>query len=240
MGDSDGEEAPNLGALRRDREVLTNKIMKIRDKMYKELEETPAELDVILARDTEAAVETLLNEGHSINDRLISVEADPAKLDEDDKSWDCFLKLAAMARKLCKRVVAIKEVCGKIQTTDHILSNLAARRLEEPGRDYSIPVKRIAGKVNEILQILEESTIPADHDMRKKAMELEIKLEDMEIVDSLMRERGKDTKDSIKEEPDNPYKLAHLQVPRFSGKMEDWVPFWIKFLDPGSSVMMAS
>ena len=84
MGDSDGEEAPNLGALRRDREVLTNKIMKVRDKMYKELEETPAELDVILARDTEAAVEALLNEGHSIKDRLISVEADPAKLDEDD------------------------------------------------------------------------------------------------------------------------------------------------------------
>ena len=132
------------------------------------------------------------------------------------------------SKGLCRRLIAIREVHGKIQTADKILTQLSQRCLENPHKDYSIPVRRISEKVTDLLETLEASTIPHEHKLRVRAMELEISLEDMEIVDIVLT--SSDTKEQLKGKPEAPKMLA-IAPPTFSGHQRDWQAFWTAFRD---------
>ena len=140
-----------------------------------------------------------------------------------------FQDLVTTAKGHCKRLKAIREVHGKIQTADKVLSQLAARRLEMPNKDYTTPVKRITEKVNDLIDALESSTIPEDHPLRARAMEIEIRLEDMEIVDLMLTPT--ESKDFSKEMPKKKgtFKLPKLDIPKFDGQLKNWSRWWTYF-----------
>ena len=175
----------------------------------------------------ETILDSHFKRGRHCNDKLVTQEEDPTREEEDDKAWDLFQDLIVASKGLCKRLMAIREVHGKIQTADKILSQLKTKRLDNPNKDYTTPVRRISEKVNDLLEILESSTIPHDHKLRARAMELEISLEDMEIVDIILSPT--DSKDFSKDMSRSGYKRAALAVPTFSGELKDWVPFWRNF-----------
>ena len=89
-------------------------------------------------------------------------------------------------------------------------------------------MRRISEKVNDLLETLEASTIPHEHKLRTRAMELEISLEDMEIVDIVLA--STDSKEPIKPKPEAPKMLA-IAPPTFSGQQRDWQAFWTAFRD---------
>ena len=82
--------------------------------------------------------------------------------------------------------MATREVHAKILTADRILSQLKARRVDHPEKDYTIPVKKVSERVAEILELLDSSSLATDHKLRTRALELEIGVEDMEIVETLL------------------------------------------------------
>ena len=228
MSDPDREEVSLLEGTRREQEDLQAEVQEMKNALLLQLDDPAYEnLECSQLEDTEEELEALLKLGRRHKSKLSLEEANPDTKAADDRAWKSLQQLVTVSKVFCRRLRAIREVHGKIQTADKILRQLKERRLEHPHRDYAIPVRRISEKVTDLLETLEASTIPSDHKLRARAMELEISLEDMEIVDILLT--PPDTKDFSKETTRSAYKRAPLAVPTFSGELKDWVPFWRSF-----------
>ena len=189
----------------------------------------PASLEPRQLEDIEVTLDSHFKRGCHCNHKLVAEEEEAALAEADDREWELFQELITATKGLCRRLMAIREVHGKIQTADKILSQLKDKRLETPNKDYTIPVRRISEKVNDLLEILESSTIPSDHKLRVKAMELEISLEDMEIVDIILSPA--ESKDFSKElsKKKRTFKLPKLDIPKFDGQLKNWSRWWTDF-----------
>ena len=219
---------PTLDVIRRSQEHLTTELQEHKDKLDL-LQDDPdySNLDGRELEDLEAELGDLHKMGYQQKTRLYQEEDDGDLKTEDTRRWKRIQAMISSCKVVCRRLQAIREVFGKIQTADKVLAQLKDKRLEYPTRDYSTSVKRVADKVNDVLEILEDSSVPLEHKLRTRAMELEISLEDMEIVDKLLTEaRGGDRKDK----PEPP-KMQPIAPPTFSGKQKDWQSFWTSFQD---------
>ena len=227
MGDSDGEEAPILEGTRKEQEELQAEVQEMREALLLQLDDPAYEnIDCGQLEDLEAEIDVHLNQGRRHKVRLSKEEATPDVKAADERSWKAFQQLVQTCKSSCKRLKAIRQVYGKIQTADRILTQLKDKRLENPNKDYTTPVKRVSDRVQDVLEILDNSSISPDHKLRVRAMELEISLEDMEIVDLILTP---DTKDFSKDKGKTTYKRAPLAIPTFSGELKDWLPFWRGF-----------
>ena len=223
------DEAPMLEATRKEQENLLAEVQEIKETLAGQLDDPAYEnLDCRELEDLETELGALLKMGHRHKAKLSAEETEADSKVEDSKRWKAFQQLVNHSKVLCRRLIAIREVFGKVQTADKILTQLKDRRLENPHKDYSIPVRRISEKVNDLLETLESSTIPPEHKLRTRAMELEVSLEDMEIVDMILSPA--DSKTSIRDKPEPPKMLA-IAPPTFSGQQRDWQAFWTAFRD---------
>ena len=222
------DHIPALAAIRRDLDTAITDAQEIKDNLM-EKEDNPAyeNLDCRELEDLEADLGVLYDAGNRFKARLQADEEDADLKEEDSRRWKVLQQLVKNSKTLCRRLTAIREVHGKLQTADQILTQLKEKRLENPSKDYSLPVKRISDKVISILEILELSSIPPDHKLRARAMEIEISLEDMEIVDLILKP---DSKAFIKDKPEPP-KMQAIAPPTFSGQQRDWQAFWTAFRD---------
>ena len=219
---------PNLEATRRELTRVMDEVQEIRTDLMTQEDETPHELlDCGELEDLEADLGALLNRGQAFRNRMMADEVDEGIKTDDSKHWKAFQKTVKASKGICRRLIVSREVSGKIQVADQILTQLKARRLEYPNRDYSIPTRRISDTVVGIMEALAESTLPAEHKMRTMAMELEISLEDMEIVDFLLTPDSKPTPKDKTELP----KMQPLAPPTFTGQQRDWQAFWAAFRD---------
>ena len=220
------DEAPNLEATRLQLNQIIDEVHEIRTELMTQEDETPYELlDAGELEDLEADLGALLNRGQAFRTKLLAEEVDEEAKTDDNKHWKALQKTVKTSKITCRRLMASREVAGKIQVADRILTQLKARRLEFPSKDYSLPTKRVADAVVGIMEALAESTLPAEHKLRTMAMELEISLEDMEIVELLLTP---DIKPIVKMEPP---KMQPIAPPTFSGQQKDWQAFWAAFRD---------
>ena len=156
------DEAPNLEATRLELNRVTDEVQEIRTDLMTQEDETPYELlDCGELEDLEADLGALLNRGQAFRTKLLAEEMDERIKTEDSKHWKALQKMVKSSKVICRRLIAAREVSGKIQNTDRILTQLKARRLEFPGKDYSIPTKRLSDKVIGIMECLEDSTLPS-------------------------------------------------------------------------------
>ena len=220
------DEAPNLEATRLELNRVTDEVQEIRTELMTQEDETPYELlDKGELEDLEAELGALLNRGQAFRNKLLAEEVDEDAKTDDKKHWKALQKTTRDSKIICRRLMACRKVAGDIQVADKILNQLKERRLNFPSRDYSIPTKRISDSVVDIMEALAESTLPAEHKLRTMAMELEISLEDMEIVELLITP---DSKPTVKMEPP---KMQPIAPPTFSGQQKDWQAFWAAFRD---------
>ena len=221
------DEESHLVAVRREQEVIRRDAQTTKDKLLGMLDDPDYEsLDQRRLRAIECKLDALLLQGSKIRSKLIAEEIDENLMDEDSRNWDNLEQVVGCSVELCSKLMATREVHAKILTADRILSQLKARRVDHPEKDYTIPVKKVSERVAEILEILDSSSLATDHKLRTRALELEIGVEDMEIVETLLTPDIK-PKD-IKVEPP---KMQPLAPPTFSGKQKDWQAFWAAFRD---------
>ena len=233
MADSDGEkvpirEVPVLEGARKEREELYEEVHEMREDLKLKLDDPSfGDLDYGSLEDQEAELDAHLTQGRRYKVQLSKEDITPDLRTEDDRRWKTFQRLVQDSKSIYKRLKAIRLAYGKIQTAVTILEQLKAKHLEEPRKDYSAPVRRMSERIQDILEVLDNSSIPPDHQLRTKAMELEIALEDIEIVDLILTPA--DTKDFVKDKSKAGYKRAALATPTFSGELRDWIPFWRSF-----------
>ena len=228
MSDSDKDDI-SLDPIRKRQDILADEVQEIREELAMKLEDPDYDkLDCKWLEDTENRLDSYEKLGYRNKSKLTAQEPDAGLKKEDIRQWKALRELVNHSTEVCRKLIAMREVHGKVLTADRVLAQLRDKKLENPHRDYSTSVKRISDKVTEISEILEASTIPSDHKLRTRAMELEIALEDMEIVDSLLA--TPDSKTSLKDRPEPP-KIQAIAPPTFSGRQRDWQAFWTAFKD---------
>ena len=222
------EEGLNLAAVRRERDLLIQDAEKTKDKLIEMLDDPAYEnLDHRRLKAMEGKLDVLLLQGSKIRGKLLAEEVDEGLMTEDIKHWETLEQVVGYSCDLCSKLMDTREVHAKIQTADRILTQLKARRVENPAKDYSIPVRKISERVSDILESLDNSSLAPDHQLRARAMELEIGVEDMEIVDLILTpDDSKPLKPKVE-----PPKMQPIAPPTFSGQQRDWQAFWAAFRD---------
>ena len=133
MADSDREEAPILEGTRKDQENLLNEVQEIKDNLMVQLDDPDYEkLDSRELEDLDIELGALLKKGQRYKAKLAGEEAEAETKAADVKKWRAFQQLANFSKGLCRRLIAIREVYGKIQTADKVITQLIQRRLENP------------------------------------------------------------------------------------------------------------
>ena len=222
------EDDTHLVAVRREQEMIRRDAQATKDRLLEMLDDPAYEsLDSRRLKSIESKLENLLLHGSKTRSKLMAEEVDEDLLSEDNRNWDNLEQLVGCSGELCSRLIATRDVHARIQTADRILSQLKTRRVDCPEKDYSIPVKKISERVAEILETLDNSSLPTDHKLRTRALELEISVEDMEIVDLILAPEPKPITTPKVEPP----KMQAIAPPTFSGLQRDWQAFWTAFRD---------
>ena len=223
------DEGLNLAAVRREQDLLLQDAEKTKDKLIEMLDDPAYEnLDHRRLKAMESKLDIVLLQGNKIRGKLLAEEVDEGLMGEDTKHWETLEQVVGYSCELCSKLMSTRAVHAKIQTADRILTQLKARRMDSPAKDYSIPVRKISERVSDILESLDNSSLAPDHKLRARAMELEIGVEDMEIVDLILTPG--DSKTSLKPKVEPP-KMQPIAPPTFSGQQRDWQAFWAAFRD---------
>ena len=190
--------------------------------------EDPATLDLNKLQERDALVISIVRKGTECNDILVEAETDETLQDEDEAAWDLFTDTIDMARKICQELISLRTVSSLAEEVDSSLNRIQTEQEDNPMMEYLGPISDVHGHLTELKETLRASTIPASHILWSMSKEFSLKLDKLQatkVVTSTV-----DTKPPIKPESTNSgYKRAHLTIPKFSGELKDWHPFWNGF-----------
>ena len=150
-------------------------------------------------------------------------ETDEAAIAEDGKNrtrlfleWDRLKHCAISLTNLYEA----EKISSNIYKS---IKRLEQKREENPTKIYKDALLRLDPQMSELRSKLNGTTLPEDH-------HLWTTLDDYEDrIDSMLCYEPPDTKIFRKEHDKGSYKITALVVPKFSGKIQDWVAFWQEF-----------
>ena len=131
------------------------------------------------------------------------------------------------ARAACKLLMSTKQIHSLTQGLDLAVTSLNDAFHSEPEKSHAETLAEVLSLSAKLKAELLASSLEENHKLRKEAATI---LKESALVQSKPIKAVKaEVTPHTRAEAENPYKLAHLPIPRFSGKIEDWVPFWAKF-----------
>ena len=227
MTDADTELA---GPLRRKLTRLLKQAERIRDRFLKEREG-----DVLYVADRAA----LLEEQEQMQlskkeydrgyDSLCDLETNPTAIEEDATAADLFDQYNRLAQIVCKQLISTRKVQSTAQALEMAVEGLNSAFNTAPDKSHVPALAVVLTRSKELEEELMLSPLGEDHPLRgraaaamKEAYLIQAKATRDIIPDT---KPGKDCKDILKAN----FKIPPLTVPSFSGRTEDWLPFWRQF-----------
>ena len=158
-------------------------------------------------------------------------EVDEEKVKQDDATHDEFNETATATTFTLQLLLSKRAVHRAMVALEVAVEGTREAYLAEPRKDFSHALEVIRAKEDKLTaEMGTTALVPAAPLMQQAAAVLKSScLVQAKVCKKAAPEVELDVKPFMTAEADNPYKLAHLQAPQFSGKVEDWVPFWNKF-----------
>ena len=228
MTDLEDDHEVDLPAQRRTRTTqqrAVNRLIK-RLQVMKD-EDKPGELSLHQLQEKETEVETIIRRGNRCNDHLMDDELDEALQAADEVAWNIFQDATAAATRLCQELIALRTGSCLAEEAATSLTEVHEKITGDPTGDYSDYFPEIKLLIDELNETLRGSTIPADHTLRASAKELKSRLGDIRVKKIVPP--STDSKDCLKLEDSDPYKLPKIHLPKFHGGLEEWHHYWGRF-----------
>ena len=105
------------------------------------------------------------------------------------------------------------------------VNRLEQKTARNPTKDYRDPLRRLDIQVAEVTNRLSDTNLPKDHDLYAQSEDLEDRIESL-LGSGPTKE---DSKDFCKVHVKGSYKISDLAVPKFNGKIDQWIPFWEEY-----------
>ena len=134
------------------------------------------------------------------------------------KTWDKVKEMAVSLKLQYEAIQHRNSVTKKIERTERI-------QAENPTRDYSKSMTKIQQELSEFKAKLNEAELVLAHELWADHEDLDDRLQNLLSFEVT----PPDTKNFSRMPTKNPYKISHLVVPTFNGKIEQWISFWEEF-----------
>ena len=176
--------------------------------------------------------ETLLQQ---LDSTLILIEAAAVKLAgleeeenaqaEDLRTRDRLHLQWTQLHSLLKKIITL-EKAEKISSSLHkSIKRIEKLQLEDPTMDYKGAVSTLNSQMSNFREALDGTILPEEHELWVHYEEYEERIFRMLAA----KPAPLDVKDRGKAHDKGSYKVSALTIPKFSGKITDWVPFWQEY-----------
>ena len=190
--------------------------------------EDPSTLNWELLNEHSVELQEVKAEYNRISSKINDVETNPTAIDQDMADADKWEDSLLAARTACKLLMSMKQVHSLTQGLQIAVTSLNDAFNSEPDKSHAETLTKVLTLSAKLEAELLASSLEENHRLRREATTI---LKESALVQSkpVKAIKTEEATSSSRVDPDNPYKLVNVPVPRFSGKMQDWVPFWSKF-----------
>ena len=227
MGDSDHEiDVPHL---RKGLKRVTTKLKKHYDRFVKTLgEDSPATIDFYALEAALKSVESLQKEYNQKSEEMEGEETDEALATEDEKADDVFEELLIATWFTIKLLLSKRAIHRAMIALGTVVESLEEAFMAEPAGDHSDALAAIKDKSAKLSTETETTSLKDEDPLMMQATA---------VVKKSFLIKAKVTKSTT---PDvkhpipavlgkSTFKVDPVTVPTFSGRTEDWLPFWRLF-----------
>ena len=199
-------------------------------KTYKEelssmMGDSPTELDWARLQDHHRDLESLKKKYDGVYEQLIEIDTDPStsQQDEEDlKHWKTTFREASRMQGVLHSIKQLYTITRSLKAS---ITDFNRAIDAEPDKAHQETANQIVTASTGLKERLCLTPLAEDNILVIEAGKV---IEEATIALERPARRIK-TESTTSPVPENPYKLVNVPVPRFSGKIEDWVGFWAKF-----------
>ncbi len=200
---------------------------RLKGRLSRMLGEDPATLNWDLLEEYSVELKTAKAEYNKIYIQVSDLETNPTAINQDNEDADKWEDSLVEARATCKLLMSTKQVHGLTRALKTAVSGLNRAVDSEPSKGHEETVAEVVSLTTKLKAELLSSALDEGHRLRAGA---DTMLEESAVVlakpsKAVKTEAGTHHSSGA----ENPYKLVNVPVPRFSGRIEDWVSFWAKF-----------
>ena len=217
---------PRIKKSRQELEIYNQDLLAMAGPLYLALDkEAPTPMTLLQARTVNCALDTLKMRMSNAEFVLVRNEVKPDLIASDaetrrksNKQWE---KIKEMAISLQTMYKAEKQVT----TLSRDLRGMEQKKEREPDLDFTKSMTLVDTQFSELKANLEHTDLPSDHELWIRYEELG----DRRLAILCNKITPPETKEFPRMFSKNPYKITDLVVPKFNGKIEQWIPFWEEF-----------
>ena len=225
---SDADEA--LAApMRRKLDRLSRRTERQRNQLsYQKDKGAPATSDWSMLQESQEQLELDKAEYDRVYDDLCDIETNLTAINNDGKAADVFYLHIRSARLDCKLLMSENTIYSTTQALEMTIAGLNKAFDAAPDKIHATAIDVVVTRSKDLEEELLSSILPDDHELRLRANAV---MEASYLVQArTSKEPVVDTKPTVMATSSRPgIKIKNMDIPEFSGKTEDWLPFWRLF-----------
>ena len=174
-------------------------------------------------KETQALLDQLKQDFEALSQNLYEVETNPTALEDDEGRSDDFDRAMLLAVRDCKYLISQRSVHSNITSLEAVIRGLTAAYEETPENDHSRALSKLDSKIKDLEEDLHLSLMADEEELRGRGNHM---------LDRAYATQGRvagtktsDIKTVTTKITKSNVKLRHIEIPSFSGKTEDWLPF---------------
>ena len=191
-------------------------------------EDDPAKTSGLLLQQKKTQLDTFVLEYETIGNELYDAEKDPEMHKEDLETSDIFQTIVDSITCDWEYLSSVKSIYDSVMSTAQHVKRLETSLEENPTSDQSKAVKIVTAKMDELELQLQASPMGEREELTERANELL-----QRAVTIQTRTSGEKTSDDkptmYPSKSKDDWKVKELAIPKFDGKIEQWISFWGEF-----------
>ena len=191
-------------------------------------EDSPATTDFYTLEETFKSVESPQKDYLKKAGSIEGEETDDSLAAEDEAAYDTFQELLIATKFTIKLLLSKRAVHRTTSFLGIAVDSLNTAFNAAPDGDHTLGLTAVKDKTSQLAAELETTSIKDTDALKLKAAA--VLKESYLVQGKAVKKVSPDTRPIIStEKARGGYKVATLQVPKFSGLMRDWHPFWSAF-----------
>ena len=210
--------------LRKKLERIQNKIIRLKDRLSRQRDlENPASSDSDTLKDMQSQLELQQKDHDKLSEELYNVETNPTAITDDEARADEFEQNMLAAVRDLKYLMTQRKIHSNAQAVESAIRGLTAAYEASPDNDHTGAMTRLLLRTKDLEGELLLSLMEEEEELRGRANNI---VERSYILQSRVAGiKATDVKPTIRGTSKSNVKLKHIDIPSFSGKTEDWLPF---------------
>ena len=210
--------------LRKRLERILGKTVRSRDKLARQRdEENPATSEFETLKEIQSALELQRQDHEKISQELYETETNPTAIEDDEQKSDEFDRAMTLAAKDCRYLLSQRAIYSTISSLEASIRGVTAAYEATPENDHSAAISRVNSKIKELENDLHLSLMTEEEGLRGRG---NLMLERAYATQGRVAgAKATDVKPAVTGSSKSNVKLKYIDIPSFSGKTEDWMPF---------------